>query len=161
MARGAFYTTLGTGVRVSAKAGNPAGTAPRCGNPNPQYPNLFITFSPERLLSPVGSNVVDLTFRVPGAKTRATTRGFGAVYTNVRIAKTDFEYFDVNDKSLGKFSVPLAKDGLSFLRVAYSKPIVARVRIANGTVALGPNDAGDTNVAVMDDFIYGEPQAAP
>jgi hypothetical protein len=26
-------------------------------------------------------------------------------------------------------------------------------------VALGPDDTAETNVAVMDDFIYGEPQA--
>jgi len=28
-------------------------------------------------------------------------------------------------------------------------------------VALGPDDGADTNVAVMDDFIYGEPEALP
>jgi hypothetical protein len=45
--------------------------------------------------------------------------------------------------------------------VAFDQPIVARVRIAYGTVALGPNDSPTNDVAVMDDFIYGEPQIAP
>ncbi|HET6319507.1 MAG TPA: hypothetical protein VFG86_23870, partial [Chloroflexota bacterium] len=94
-ARGAFFSTPGTGVQVSAKTGNPAGTAPRFGNINPQYANIFKTFSPERLFSPIGSNIVDLTFFVPGSKTPATVRGFGAVYTNVRIQHTSFEYFDL------------------------------------------------------------------
>ena len=158
-ARGANLSTPGTGVQASAKPGNPANTAPRFGNLNPQYATLFKTFSPERLFSPVGSNAVDLTFLVPGTKTPAVTRGFGAVYTNVRIQKTDFEFFDSAGKSLGKFPVPLAKDGLSFLGIAFPTAIVARVHIAYGTNALGPNDASDVNVAVMDDFIYSEPQA--
>ena len=32
------------------------------------------------------------------------------------------------------------------------------VRKAYGTVALGPEDSTQNDVAVMDDFIYGEPQ---
>jgi hypothetical protein len=35
------------------------------------------------------------------------------------------------------------------------------VRIAYGNAALGPDDGGGVDVAVMDDFIYGEPQAIP
>jgi hypothetical protein len=38
--------------------------------------------------------------------------------------------------------------------------VVARVRIEYGTVALGPDDSPNNDVSVMDDFIYGEPQAA-
>jgi hypothetical protein len=64
----------------------------------------------------------------------------------------------VNDQSLGQFTVPMASNGLSFLGVAFDQPIVARVSIVYGSVALGPDDSADTNVAVMDDLIYGEPQ---
>jgi hypothetical protein len=41
------------------------------------------------------------------------------------------------------------------------EPIVARVRIEYGTTALGPNDNPKRrrDVSVMDDFVYGEPQA--
>jgi hypothetical protein len=47
------------------------------------------------------------------------------------------------------------------LGVLFDKPVVHRVQITYGTAALGPNDGPGTDVAVMDDFIYGEPQALP
>jgi len=160
-ARGARLATPGIGLQVSASSTNPTGTPVRFGNVNPSYSDLFQTFSPERLFSPLGSNVVDLTFAVPGTQTPALVRGFGAVYTNVATDHTAFEYFDANGDSLGHFSVPQAPGGLSFLGVAFDQPVVARVSIVYGSVALGPDESPDTNVAVMDDFIYGEPQAVP
>jgi hypothetical protein len=87
------------------------------------------------------------------------TRGFGAVYTDVDGEDAaDFEFFDAADASLGKFRVPLSKDGLSFLGVAFPDSVVARVRIVYGNAALGPDDGDAHDVAVMDDFIFGEPQ---
>jgi hypothetical protein len=109
------------------------------------------------LFSPIGSNVVDLTFMVPGSTTPAVVRGFGAVYTDVDQDHTAFEYFDRGGNSLGKYKVPIADKGLSFLGVAFATPVVARVRIEYGTVALGQADSATTDAAVMDDFIYGEP----
>ena len=160
-ARGALLATPGIGLQVSARSTNPTDTPVRFGNVNPSYSDLFQTFSPERLFSPLGSNVVDLTFAVPGTQTPALVRGFGAVYTNVATDHTAFEYFDRSGDSLGRFSVPQAPGGLSFLGVAFDQPVVARVSIVYGSVALGPDESPDTNVAVMDDFIYGEPQAVP
>jgi hypothetical protein len=160
-ARGAVFSTPGTGVQVSADSDNPTNTAVRFGNINPTYSTIFQTFSPERLFSPIGSNIVDLTFFVPGAQTPAQVRGFGAVYTDIDTDHTAFEYFDNNGRSLGQFKAPIANNGLSFLGVAFDQAVVARVRITYGTVALGPDDSADTDVAVMDDFIYGEPQPIP
>jgi hypothetical protein len=159
--RGARLSTPGTGVQVSADSDNPWGALARFGHINPDYSAIFQTFSPERLFSPIGSNIVDLTFFVPGTQTPALVRGFGALYTDIDTEHTAFEYFDRNNQSLGKFAVPIASNGLSFLGVAFDQPIVARVRIHYGTVALGPSDGPENDVAVMDDFIYGEPQAAP
>jgi hypothetical protein len=158
-ARGAFFSTPGEGVQVSADADNPTGTAPYFTNINPVY--TFQTFSDERLFSPIGSNVVDLTFFVPGTNTPATVRGFGAVYTDVDTNHTAFEYFDKDGNSLGTFETPIADAGLSFLGVVFPEPVVFRVQIRYGTAALGPNDSPDTDVAVMDNFIYGEPQPLP
>jgi hypothetical protein len=160
-ARGAILSTPGTGVQVSADGDNPTNAAVRFGHINPTYSAIFKPFSGERLFSPIGSNIVDLTFTVPGTQTPALVRGFGAVYTSVDTTHTAFEYFDRNGRSLGQFAVPVSNNGLSFLGVAFDQPIVARVRIAYGTVALGPNDSPTNDVAVMDDFIYGEPQIAP
>lgn len=160
-ARGALLSTPGTGLRVSADADNPAGAAPRFGDINPAYTAAFRTFSAERLFSPVGSNVVNLRFRVPGTTTPALVRGFGAVYTGIdRRESTAFEYFDARGRSLGSFSVPAGRKRLSFLGVAFAKPVVARVRIEYGNRALGPDETGPIDVAVMDNFIYGEPVAA-
>ena len=105
---------------MSANSKNPTNTPVRFGNINPTYSTTFQTFSPERLFSPIGSNVVDLTFAVPGTKTPAQVRGFGAVYTNVATDHTAFEYFDTNEQSLGQFKVPIASNGLSVLGVAFS-----------------------------------------
>ncbi len=159
-ARGAVLATPGTGLMVSADGDNPTGTPPRFGNINDSYSNIFTAYSGERMFSPVGSNIVDLTFFVPGTQTPAVVRGFGAVYADVDTDHTAFEYFDIGGNSLGTFATPISDNGLSFLGVAFPKPAVHRVRIAYGTAALGPNDGPTNDVAVMDDFIYGEPQAA-
>ena len=159
-ARGIAFTTPGTGLQVSAASKNSTNTLPLFGNINPTYVNIFKAFSPEKLFSPLGSNIVDISFFVPGTKTPALIRGFGAVYTNVESDHTAYEYFDQSGQSLGVYKVPLQSKGLSFLGVAFPSAVVAHVRVQYGTVALGPNDDAAHNVAVMDDFIYGEPQAA-
>ncbi len=160
--RGALFSTPGTSVQVSADSNNPTGTAVRFGNINPTYASSFKTFSAERLFSPIGSNIVDMTFRVPGSNTPALSRGFGAVYTDIDIASSSsFEFFDGIGVSLGKFSAPTSDNGLSFLGVSYADPIVSRVRIAYGNSPLGPSEINGIDVAVMDDFIYGEPVAVP
>jgi hypothetical protein len=160
-ARGAVLETPGDHVAVSADADNPDGAAVRFGDVNPAYTDEFTAFSEERLFSPIGSNIVDLTFHLPGTDTPAVSRGFGAVYTDIdRVENTAFEYFDADGNSLGKFAAPVSDNGLSFLGVAFEDPVVARVQIEYGNGELGPDETADYDVAVMDDFIYGEPQEA-
>lgn len=160
-ARGAVLNTPGDGLMVSADSSNPTNTLPRFGNLNPAYPDIFKTFSGERLFSPVGSNIVDLEFFVPGTNIPAVVRGYGAVYTDVDTEHTAFEYFDAAGSSLGVYGTPIHDKGLSFLGVVYPEPIIHRVRIEYGTVELGADDSLTNDVAVMDDFIYGEPIAIP
>jgi hypothetical protein len=158
-ARGAVLRTPGDHVAVSADSENPTGTPLRFGEVNPTYTAQFKPFSAERLFSPIGSNVVNLTFRVPGTKRKGLTRGFGAVYTDIdRKENTAFQYFDRRGRSLGKFAAPVSTSGLSFLGVVFKRAVVARVRIAYGSGELGPNDSASYDVAVMDDFLYGEPR---
>jgi hypothetical protein len=57
--------------------------------------------------------------------------------------------------------VPPAPESLSFLGVVFDKPIVARVKIEYGSGPLGPADSDSYDAAVMDDFVYGEPQPLP
>jgi len=159
-ARGAVLSTPGDHLGVSADSDNPSGAAVRFGDINPSYVDTFSTNSPEKLFSPVGSNVASIKFFVPGTDTPAVTRGFGAVYTDVDSKETAaFKFYDRSGKVLGTYAVPKSKDGLSFLGVAFPKPIVGRVQIVYGTNKLGPDDSKKNDVAVMDDFIFGEPQA--
>ena len=158
-ARGIVFTTPSGELQVSAAAENSTGTPVRFGNINPTYPDIFKAFSEEKLFSPLNSNIVELTFFVPGTQTPALVRGYGAVYTDVDADHTSFEYFAADGSSLGKFSVPAADAGLSFLGVVFPSAVVAKVRVEYGTVALGPNDDATNDVAVMDDFIFGEPVA--
>src|SRR5215217_5775845 len=163
--RGVVLSTPGTGVQVSANAVNPSipPTPIEFGNINPTYPTIFQTFSAQKLFTPIGSNVTDVTFFVPGSNTPATVSGFGAVFTDVDTPNvTSIQYFDFNGTSLGTFFVPATagSESLSFLGVQFNAgERVARVRITTGNTAVGPNDAPGVDIVVMDDFIYGEPVA--
>jgi hypothetical protein len=166
--RGAVFSTPGTGFQNSAKADNPTNTPVRFGNIDPSYTDAFSVFSPERIFTPVGSNVMDVHFFVPGTDTPATVSGFGAVFTDVDLPGTTIEYFDAAGRSLGRWLVPVSPNGgLSFLGVSYRSLSpqgfqgIARVRIISGNTALkaGVLDRFLTDLVVMDDFIYGEPRA--
>lgn len=168
--RGAEFSTPGTGVQVSANSGiGPVEFA----NINPSYSSTFGVFSAQRLFTGVDSNIVDVSFFLPGTSTPALVSGFGAVFTDVDLtSSTKIEFFDVNNASLGLFAVPIGtvnSESLSFLGVSFTESIISRVQITSGNTALGAGiDDGSLlgvdNVAdlvVMDDFIYSEPTAIP
>jgi hypothetical protein len=138
--RGAEYSTPGTGVEVSANAG---GVVPvRFGSINPTYPDLFQVFSAQKLFTAIGSNIVDVSFFIPGTTAPALTRGFGAVFTDVDLPNTtSLMFFGASNQPLGTFFVPSAvgNQTFSFLGVDFGSLEVSRVRITNGNVALGPN----------------------
>jgi hypothetical protein len=166
--RGIVYSTPGTGFQNSAKLGNPTNTPVRFGNIDPSYTDTFSAFSPERIFTPIGSNITDVHFFVPGTNTPATVKGFGSVFTDVDLADTTIEYFNAQGRSLGTFIVPPSRNGgLSFLGVSFVNPLgqaadgIARVRIVtgNGTLQAGRVDGFPVDLVVMDDFIYGEPRA--
>lgn len=165
--RGVLFSTPGTGFQVSAKTGNSTLTPVRFGHINPTYPNEFQTFSPERLFSAIGSNITDVTFFVPDTGKQAFVSGFGSVFTDVDlVTSTTIQFFDQAGVSLGVFAVPSSPAGsqnLSFLGAIFTAgEKVGRVRITSGSIPLGANENPPfgSDVVVMDDFIYGEPQAA-
>ena len=159
-ARGVEFVTPGTEFQVSATL--KSGITPEFGNLAEGADNLFEAFSPERLFAPLGSTSTIVAFFVPGTNLPATSRGFGAVFTDVNVeGSTTIEFFDVVGGSLGKWDVPAEQadfESFSFLGIAFAEPIVASVRIVSGTLALD-GDAGkkEDDVVVMDDFIFGEP----
>ncbi|HEY3052105.1 MAG TPA: HYR domain-containing protein [Thermoanaerobaculia bacterium] len=164
--RGVVFSTAGTGFQVSgattdAGAGQPA--AANFGNIDPTYTATFQQFSPQRLFTPLGSNVMDVNFFVAGTTTPALTTGFGAVFSDVDLASTtSIQYFDASNASLGTFFVPAFAGGFSFLGVSFPTAVVSRVRITTGNAALAAGTLdGASDLVVMDDFLYGEPAAAP
>ena len=159
--RGVVFTTPGTGFQVSANA---ADGPIEFDNLNPAYSAQFQTFSPQKLFTALGSNILDVNFFVAGSTTPATVSGFGSVFTDVDLANTtSIEYFDQNNVSLGVFFAQTANNGLSFLGVNFNAgERISRVRITNGNLVIGPSENGTTtDVVVMDDFIYGEPTNVP
>lgn len=159
--RGAVFSTAGTGFQVSANATNPTSTPVRFGNLNATYPATFQTFSPQRLFTALGSKVSDTSFFIPGTTTPATVSGFGAVFTDVdNVDTTKIQYFDQDGGMITEQIVPATNNGLSFVGLSFTDRRVGKVRIISGNVAPGPTDSPPgTDVVVMDDFIYGEPQA--
>jgi hypothetical protein len=165
--RGAEFSTPGTGVEVSSNSAATGGLAPILfGGINVTYPSLFQVFSPQKLFTAIGSNIVDVSFFVPGSSTPSLTRGFGAVFTDVDLpGTTSLMFFGASNQLLGQFFVPSfpGDQTFSFLGVDFGSPEVSRVRITNGTAALGPNEnlPAGLDLVVMDDFIYGEPVPGP
>ena len=78
-------------------------------------------------------------------------------------ASTRIEYFDVDGKLIFSGFVPASPgDGsLSFFGVVFPDARIAQVRITTGNVAPGPDDDGQNDIVMMDDFLYGEPQPIP
>jgi hypothetical protein len=175
--RGVLLGAGGAGFQVSGATtdtgtGQPA--PPNFGNIDPSYTSTFSPFSPQRLFTPFGqsglsghpSNVTHVDFVVPGTDTPALVNGFGCIFSDVDRANiTSIEYFDAVDRSLGRFDVPSlpGDQTVSFLGVIFSDKIVRRVQINTGVIApdTGIVDDGDFDLVVMDDFLYGEPVAAP
>jgi hypothetical protein len=174
--RGGQFTTPGMGLSQAPPSGGAQNGLAGLFN-NPTYGTTFSTFSPLRLFTPVGSNITEALFFVPGfmGVFPATVRGFGAVFTDVdepdgvglakrrgnpRGASTLMEYFDDEGKLIFSGFVPASPgDGsLSFFGIVFDDARIARVRITTGNVAPGPDDDGTQDIVMMDDFIYGEPQ---
>jgi len=168
--RGSLFVTPGSGF-VQAP---PSGLAETFANPT--YEKVFQPFSPARLFSSIGSNVTVVTFFEPGSAGGlvATTRGFGAIFSDVdlpdgsgpggkrgnRKSSTLVEYYGLDGGLLYSSFVPASPGdaGFSFLGITFKDARVASVRITAGDVAPGADDERPHDIVMTDDFIYGEPQ---
>jgi hypothetical protein len=173
--RGSQFKTPGLGLSQAPPSGGPQGGLAVL-FANPTYGQTFRAFSLSRLFTPVGSNITEALFFIPGTNgtVPATVRGFGAVFTDVDQpdgsgsgarrgnprGSTFIEYFDQNGRRLFSSLVPASPgDGsMSFFGIAFDDARIASVRIKTGDVAPGPNDDRRHDIVMMDDFIYGEPQ---
>ena len=175
--RGAQFTTLGIGLSQAPPSGGPQGGLETLFG-NATYGEIFSTFSAPRLFTPVGSNLTEARFFIPGSGTSspATVRGFGAIFTDVdesngigprlrranpRGDSTLMEYFDRDGRLIFSSFVPASPGdaSLSFFGILFEDARIARVRITTGNVAPGPDDDNENDIVMMDDFFYSEPQS--
>jgi hypothetical protein len=165
--RGVIFTTNGTGF---LQAPISAGTDNLSDVFGVDYSTTFQFFSQLRLFVPVGSNVTEGDFSIPGTSGAipAGTRAFGAVFTDVDLPdETTIELFGPGGVLLASAAVPAAPGNgeLSFLGILLdpSEGLATSLRITTGTAALGvaDNPGGGTDIVAMDDFLFAEPQATP
>jgi len=169
--RGSQFQTPGLGLSQAPPSGGPqGGLAVLFGNPT--YGKIFRAFSLSRLFTPVGSNITEASFSIPGTNglVPARVRGFGAVFTDVdqpdgvgagvAHASTQIQYFDRNGALIFTSFVPASpgRGSFSFFGIVFHDARIASVVIKTGDVAPGPNDDRRHDIVMMDDFIYGEPQ---
>ena len=171
--RGAMFTsTTGPDLRgaiaqpfiVSSTAAS--GTPVRFGNINPTYTNEFQAFSEQRLFAPSpGSNVIEVTFFIPGTTIPATVSGFGAVFCDADTPATHMQFYDQTGRILLQPSDPVVSPdkGLAFQGVSFTDGTrIARVVMELGNAPLSLTNTDGVNgadVVAVDDFIYGEPHA--
>ena len=162
--RGAVFANSNNNrFQVSADNNNPTGTPVLFANIRWQNMANFRTFSPQRLFSPIGTNVTRVRFFKPGTNVPATVRGFGAVFADVdRNDSTKVALYDrwgalIWSKHVVKGTAP--SGSLSFLGVKSTADIY-EVRITTGTTPIGPTvaDGGGTDLVVLDDLLYSEPK---
>jgi hypothetical protein len=155
--RGADITTPGGGF-VQA---TPSGLADTFSNS--ALTSIFQAFSPLRLFAPVGSNVTDVAFFVPGGtNVEAETAAFGVVFSDVDKGNTTkvklFDSFGVLVYAIDAPASP-GTASFSFVGVTFADPRIAVARIVTGNEVIRARKPR-RDVVVMDDFIYAEPQAA-
>jgi hypothetical protein len=160
--RGATFTTPGTGLTQAAATGGLLSLDLI----NPQYAALFAPFSPNRLFAPIGSNITNAVFSIPGTggTAPAGVSGFGVVFSDVDLAGTSIA-FETTAGGIGPVPVPTfpGNQTFSFLGILLGpgEGLITGASIVTGTTALGPSEFTGVDLVVMDDFLYGEPQAVP
>ena len=164
--RGATFTTPAVGPGTGLTQAAATGGLLSLDLINPQYAALFAPFSPNRLFAPIGSNITNGVFSIPGTggTTPAGVIGFGAVFSDVDLAGTSIA-FGTTAGGIGPLAVPTftGNQTFSFLGILLGpgEGLITSVRIVTGTSALGPSETPSVDLVVMDDFLYGEPRAIP
>ena len=155
---GAVFVTPGIGFRNDDQ---------RFAGINPSYADQFGFLSPSVLFSPIGSNTFDQVFRVAGDATPATVNAIGIVFSDVDFAdSTTITLYAKDGTGLGTYVAPTRSDAgsLSFVGVAFTDPVIARVRVKLGTGVMAADEddisaGGRKDMVVIDNVIYGEPRA--
>lgn len=156
--------TLAQPFQISSSAAS--GTPVRFGNINPTYTTEFQAFSAQKLFTTTAeSNVLEITFFIPGTNIPATVSGFGAVFCDADTPATHMQFYDQNGRVLLQPNGQIVgiDKGLSFQGISFTDGTrIARVVIVLGNAPLSATNTDGVNgvdVAALDDFIYSEPRA--
>lgn len=152
---------------VSAATGNPTNTPVEFGNINTLYPAQFLPFSGQRIMAARGTSMMELLFFIPGTNIPATVKGFGAVFLDpdsiVNGQRSAIRCYDKDGSQIAAASTDVFNGGLVFLGITFTNgDQAARCTIEAGNIRLQSdiNESGAHDIVALDDFIYGEPQAA-
>ncbi|MDZ4797448.1 MAG: PEP-CTERM sorting domain-containing protein [Bryobacteraceae bacterium] len=156
--RGVEFTTPGTGFAVSGDVGSPQELFADLVSFDPSLD--FQPFSGQRVFGILNSDQMSVRFYVPGTSTVATTNAFGVVFSDADAVPSVLTFFNESNTQIGQASIAAgANHSLSFLGVRFDAgERVARVDIQAGSGAF--NSGACIDCVVMDDFIFGEPQAS-
>jgi hypothetical protein len=162
--RGASFTTPGTGFIQAPLSGFDSTFS------NQNLSSTFGVFSPQRIFSPISSNITDVSFFIPGTSGSdpATVSAFGAIFTDVDLAgSTSLQFYDLGNNLIFEQAVAPGTDSsksFSFLGAAgNADEQIARVRITSGNTPITSTsvDTALLDIVAMDDFIYAEPKRVP
>jgi hypothetical protein len=155
--RGAVFVTSGTGLRIDSTA---------FASVKAELADQFKAFSPKKLFEAVGSTRLEVDFKVVGDAATGLVSGFGVVFSDVdRVNSTTVTFFDASGAQLAQLAAPAHSGAheFAFVGAVFESALVAKVQIKSGDAAVTDNSAdvsagGATDLVVMDDFVYGEPQ---
>jgi len=173
--RGAQFTTPtpGTGFLQGPLSGGVGNGFDGFFN-NSTLSETFGVFSQLRLFSPVGSNITEASFFIPGTNggVPASVRGFGAIFTDVDLlGSTSIEFFDIHNNPIFSQNVAPGTPNIvdnktfSFLgAIGDAGEEIFRVRITSGNTPISPgarDGVSGVDLVAMDDFLYAEPRRVP
>lgn len=159
-ARGIEFEATGTTTGFLVSSTEASGVEPGFG-----FSSFLPAFSGERIFASVGGSTFDINFYDPSDQTtRATVRGFGAVFTGLDFADTvEMQFLNIAEEVIGSIN-PLGNQDfdLTFAGAIFDTPEIATVRMIGGNRFLQENGSfggGTGDGFAFDDFIFGEPIA--
>lgn len=164
--RGAFLSTPGLRLKVSGDQGTPSHLLQDVTLDKSGFAD-FEPFSGQKIFAPIGSNITDVEFRLPGGGwQQACTSGFGAVFLDVDRSGESYLQAHLSDGSVRKVIAPVQNvrsKGMSFAGLRVIGGCILQVRIVAGDQ---PVDTKQTTIppadtVALDDFIYAEPRPLP
>jgi hypothetical protein len=127
----------------------------------------FEPFSGQKIFAPIGSNITDVDFRLPGGGwQQACTSAFGAVFLDVDRAGQSYLEAMLSDGTSRKVVVPVSNvrnKGMSFAGLRVINGCILHVRIVAGQQAIDSKEVATptADTVALDDFIYAEPRPLP